>query len=178
MPSTPTTPWPSAPPATPPCCASWRCRRTASRRATDRMLVTGANGGVGTIAIALLSRLGFEVHASTTARLNEATHLKALGATEVVDRATLSAPGKPLQKGAGPRRSTASAATAGQRVRQPEIRWHRRRLRLAQGLDYCQRGALHPARRHARGRRQRHGAVRAASKGVEPLSPGNSRARC
>ncbi|MBN8749679.1 Acrylyl-CoA reductase AcuI [Xylophilus ampelinus] len=61
------------------------------------VLVTGANGGVGTIAIALLSRLGFEVHAST-GRLNEATHLKALGATEVVDRATLSAPGKPLQK--------------------------------------------------------------------------------
>ncbi|MDQ7958611.1 MAG: MDR family oxidoreductase [Rhodocyclaceae bacterium] len=61
------------------------------------VLVTGANGGVGTIAIALLSRLGFEVHAST-GRLNESGHLKALGATEVIDRATLSAPGKPLQK--------------------------------------------------------------------------------
>ena len=61
------------------------------------VLVTGANGGVGSIAIALLSRLGFEVHAST-GRLNEAEHLKALGATELIDRATLSAPGKPLQK--------------------------------------------------------------------------------
>jgi len=61
------------------------------------VLVTGANGGVGTIAIALLSRLGFEVHAST-GRLNESAHLQALGATEVIDRATLSAPGKPLQK--------------------------------------------------------------------------------
>lgn len=61
------------------------------------VLVTGANGGVGSIAIALLSRLGFEVHAST-GRANEAAHLKALGAAEVIDRATLSAPGKPLQK--------------------------------------------------------------------------------
>ena len=61
------------------------------------VLVTGANGGVGTIAIALLARLGFTVHAST-GRLNEAAHLQALGAAEVIDRATLSAPGKPLQK--------------------------------------------------------------------------------
>jgi len=61
------------------------------------VLVTGANGGVGSIAIALLSRLGFEVHAST-GRLNEAEHLKALGAKELVDRSTLNAAGKPLQK--------------------------------------------------------------------------------
>ena len=61
------------------------------------VLVTGANGGVGSIAIALLARLGFEVHAAT-GRMNEADHLKALGAKELVDRATLNAPGKPLQK--------------------------------------------------------------------------------
>jgi acrylyl-CoA reductase (NADPH) len=61
------------------------------------VLVTGGNGGVGSIAIALLARLGFEVHAST-GRLHEADHLKALGARELIDRATLSAPGKPLQK--------------------------------------------------------------------------------
>ena len=61
------------------------------------VLVTGANGGVGTIAIALLSRLGYTVHAST-GRMHEAEHLKALGASELVDRATLSGPGKPLQK--------------------------------------------------------------------------------
>ncbi|WP_423455965.1 MDR family oxidoreductase [Ottowia sp. VDI28] len=61
------------------------------------VLVTGGNGGVGSIAIALLSRLGFEVHAST-GRLNEAEHLKALGAKELVDRSTLNAAGKPLQK--------------------------------------------------------------------------------
>ena len=65
--------------------------------AAGPVLVTGANGGVGSIAIALLARLGFEVHAST-GRMAEAGHLKQLGAAELIDRATLSAPGKPLQK--------------------------------------------------------------------------------
>ena len=65
--------------------------------ASGPVLVTGANGGVGSIAIALLAREGFEVHAST-GRMAEAAHLKQLGATELVDRASLSAPGKPLQK--------------------------------------------------------------------------------
>ncbi len=59
--------------------------------------MTGANGGVGSIAIALLAKLGFEVNAST-GRTAEAAHLQRLGATEIIDRATLSAPGKPLQK--------------------------------------------------------------------------------
>lgn len=60
------------------------------------VLVTGANGGVGSIAIALLSQLGYRVVAST-GRLEEADYLKALGAAEVIDRATLSEPGKPVQ---------------------------------------------------------------------------------
>ena len=61
------------------------------------VLVTGAAGGVGSIAIALLSKLGFKVVAST-GRMGEADYLKKLGATEVIDRASLSAPGKPLAK--------------------------------------------------------------------------------
>jgi acrylyl-CoA reductase (NADPH) len=61
------------------------------------ILVTGANGGVGSVAIALLSKLGYRVVAST-GRVNEADALKALGAAEVIDRAELSAPGKPLAK--------------------------------------------------------------------------------
>ena len=65
--------------------------------AAGPVLVTGANGGVGSIAIALLSRLGFEVHAST-GRMGQVGHLKQLGAAEIIDRATFSAPGKPLQK--------------------------------------------------------------------------------
>jgi len=61
------------------------------------ILVTGANGGVGTIAISLLSKLGFRVVAST-GRVAEADFLKHLGAAEVIDRAELSSPGKPLGK--------------------------------------------------------------------------------
>jgi acrylyl-CoA reductase (NADPH) len=61
------------------------------------ILVTGANGGVGSVAIALLSKLGYRVIAST-GRLHEADALKALGAAEVIDRAELSSPGKPLAK--------------------------------------------------------------------------------
>jgi acrylyl-CoA reductase (NADPH) len=61
------------------------------------VLVTGAAGGVGSVAIALLSGLGYTVVAST-GRAEEAPYLKQLGATDVIDRATLSAPGKPLQK--------------------------------------------------------------------------------
>ena len=61
------------------------------------ILVTGANGGVGSVAIILLAQLGYRVVAST-GRLEAAQHLQALGAAEVMDRATLSAPGKPLGK--------------------------------------------------------------------------------
>jgi len=61
------------------------------------VLVTGASGGVGTIAIAILSRLGYRVTAST-GKAAEADFLKALGAAEVIDRAALGVPGKPLQK--------------------------------------------------------------------------------
>ena len=62
----------------------------------DDVLVTGASGGVGSIAIALLSRLGYRVTAST-GRSEEKGYLRSLGAVDVIDRATLSDPGKPLQ---------------------------------------------------------------------------------
>lgn len=61
------------------------------------ILVTGANGGVGSFAIRLLSRLGYKVVAST-GRIKESEYLKALGASEIIDREYLSEPGKPLQK--------------------------------------------------------------------------------
>ena len=61
------------------------------------ILVTGANGGVGSVAIALLSQLGYTVVAST-GRTAEAEHLKALGASTIIDRSELSAPGKPIGK--------------------------------------------------------------------------------
>lgn len=59
------------------------------------ILVTGANGGVGSVAIALLSGLGYRVIAST-GRLDETAYLRELGASEVIDRATLSVPGPPI----------------------------------------------------------------------------------
>jgi acrylyl-CoA reductase (NADPH) len=60
-------------------------------------VVTGAAGGVGSIAIALLAKAGYHVIAST-GRASEADYLKRLGAAEILDRATLSAPAKPLAK--------------------------------------------------------------------------------
>jgi acrylyl-CoA reductase (NADPH) len=65
--------------------------------ADGEILVTGASGGVGSVAIALLAKLGYTVVAST-GKLAEADYLKSLGAAEVFDRAALGAPGKPLQK--------------------------------------------------------------------------------
>jgi acrylyl-CoA reductase (NADPH) len=61
------------------------------------VVVTGATGGVGSIAIALLSRLGFNVVA-VTGKLAQEAYLKALGASRVIDRQEFIAAGKPLQK--------------------------------------------------------------------------------
>jgi acrylyl-CoA reductase (NADPH) len=61
------------------------------------IVVTGAAGGVGSVATAVLSKLGYHVIAST-GRSSEAGYLKALGAAEVIDRNELSGPGKPLAK--------------------------------------------------------------------------------
>jgi acrylyl-CoA reductase (NADPH) len=61
------------------------------------VLVTGATGGVGSVAVALLGRLGYTVVAATGKAAEEA-YLKQLGAASVIDRATLSAAGKPFQK--------------------------------------------------------------------------------
>jgi acrylyl-CoA reductase (NADPH) len=64
---------------------------------SGEVLVTGATGGVGSVAVALLARRGHRVVAAT-GKAGEAAYLKALGAAEVIDRAELAAPGKPLQK--------------------------------------------------------------------------------
>lgn len=61
-----------------------------------KVLVTGAAGGVGSVAVRLLSRLGYEVSA-LTGRPVEADYLKALGAAEIIERAAYATPGKPLQ---------------------------------------------------------------------------------
>lgn len=64
---------------------------------SGEILVTGAAGGVGSVAIAILAKLGFRV-AAVTGRSTEADFLKRLGAAEVLDRALFAAPGKALAK--------------------------------------------------------------------------------
>ena len=61
------------------------------------MVVSGAAGGVGSVATAVLSKLGYHVIAST-GRMSEAAYLKDLGAADVIDRSELSGPAKPLAK--------------------------------------------------------------------------------
>ena len=61
------------------------------------VLVTGASGGVGSFAVSLLAKLGYQVTAAT-GKVNEAEYLKSLGARTIIDRQELVQPGKPLQK--------------------------------------------------------------------------------
>ena len=61
------------------------------------VLVTGATGGVGSVAVALLKALGFTV-AGSTGKADEADYLTALGADSIIDRAELSAPGRAMGK--------------------------------------------------------------------------------
>jgi acrylyl-CoA reductase (NADPH) len=61
------------------------------------VLVTGANGGVGSFAIAILSKLGYQVVAST-GRVDQSEYLRKLGAAEVIDRSSFSEPGRLLAK--------------------------------------------------------------------------------
>jgi acrylyl-CoA reductase (NADPH) len=71
--------------------------RQGLTREQGEVLVTGASGGVGSFAVALLSRAGFNVVAST-GKASEAAYLESLGARQVIDRNELAQPGKPLQK--------------------------------------------------------------------------------
>jgi len=65
--------------------------------ASGEIVVTGATGGVGSVAVAILSKLGYSVCA-VTGRAEEEPYLRGLGASSILDRATLSEPGRPLAK--------------------------------------------------------------------------------
>ncbi|KCV26624.1 quinone oxidoreductase, YhdH/YhfP family [Bordetella bronchiseptica 00-P-2730] len=71
--------------------------RNGVRPGDGPVLVTGATGGVGSIAVLLLAKLGHQVVA-VTGKASEAPYLRSLGAAEILDRAELSGQGKPLQK--------------------------------------------------------------------------------
>ena len=71
-------------------------RKHGTKPENGEVLVTGAAGGVGSIAVALLAGLGYEVTAST-GRPQESDYLQFLGATNIIDRNTMSSPGRPLQ---------------------------------------------------------------------------------
>jgi acrylyl-CoA reductase (NADPH) len=144
------------------------------KKDSGEILVTGASGGVGSVAIAILSGLGYRVVAST-GKLDEADYLKSLGAVEVLDRAALSAPGKPLQKErwAGVVDSVGSH-TLVNAVAQVRYGGVVTACGLAQGC------ALHPARRAADRHRQRDGAAGAPHRCLEPPGerPRYVQARC
>ncbi len=100
------------------------------------VLVTGASGGVGSIAVRLLAGLGFQVAASS-GKPEQAAWLRALGAAEVVDRAGLAVPGKPLQseRWAGVVDAVGSSTLANACA---QTRWHGAvaACGLAQGADF------------------------------------------
>jgi acrylyl-CoA reductase (NADPH) len=77
--------------------AAMELERLGATKERGEVLVTGATGGVGSVAIAILARRGYRVVAST-GKLSEEAYLRSLGAAEIIDRNTLSQPGKPLQK--------------------------------------------------------------------------------
>jgi len=99
------------------------------------IVVTGANGGVGSIAIAILSGLGYRVVAST-GRLDEADYLRSLGAAEIIDRRTLSEPGAPIasERWAGAVDSVGSHTLANV-LAQTKYRGVVTACGLAQGMD-------------------------------------------
>ena len=131
------------------------------------VLVTGAAGGVGSVAVALLGAIGHEVIAST-GRPDEADYLRGLGAADILDRAELSEPGKALAK----ERWTAAVDTVGGQtlanvLRRHALRRHRRRVRQRRRDEAPRDGrAVHPPRGRADRRRQRP--VPDAARGSRP----------
>lgn len=85
-----------------------RLEKLGVRPGDGDILVTGASGGVGGVAVALLSQLGYRVVAAT-GRMSEAEYLRSLGAADIIDRAELAAPGEPMQR----QRWAAAVDTAG-----------------------------------------------------------------
>ncbi len=130
--------------------------------------VTGAAGGVGSIAIAILSKRGFQVTAST-GRAELTRYLEQLGATEIIDRRELSGPAKPLAKERWAAAIDAvGSTTLANLISMNSIRWRGGSLRPGRRHGFAQfGGALYPARRFAPRHRFRHAADGRPAAGVE-----------
>jgi acrylyl-CoA reductase (NADPH) len=135
------------------------------------ILVTGASGGVGSVAIAILAKLGYRVVAST-GRSGETDYCKSLGAGRGAGPQGPGEPGKPLQKERWARRGGFRRQPyARQCVRADEGRRRRDGVRARAGHGpSVDRGAVHPARRDARGHQQRDGPAAAPRARVDALA--------
>ena len=123
--------------------------RNGVRPGDGPVLVTGATGGVGSIALLLLSRLGHQVVA-VTGKASEAPYLRSLGATEILDRAELSGQGKPCRRTLERGGRCGGQPHAGQCAGADALWRHGRGLRAGPGRGSAgHRHALHPARRGA-----------------------------
>ena len=129
------------------------------------VLVTGASGGAGSIAIALLAGRGFRVVASTGRGEEHGTYLRELGAAEVIDRRELSEqPGRPLQSQRFAAAIDGIGSTTLANVAGPDrLGRHGRRLRSGPGTGPLDdRAAVHPARHDPGGCELGRGAAAAA----------------
>ncbi len=131
------------------------------------VVVTGAAGGVGSVAVSLLSKLGYHVIAST-GRLGESAYLAELGAAEVIGRDELSRAGQAARQGAlGGRRRRRRQPHARQRPVDDGLwRRHRRLRPRRRHGPAVERRAIHLARRLPARHRFRDGAARAAAGGL------------
>ena len=129
---------------------AWRSSATASLPARGPVVVTGAAGGVGSVAVALLKKLGYHVIAST-GRAEEHGYLKDLGAAEIIGRDELVRPAKASRQGAlGGRRRHRRLDYPRERHRHDQGGRRGRRLRQCRRHGSSDLGrALHPARRVA-----------------------------
>ena len=143
--------------------------RHGVKPASGPVVVTGAAGGVGSVAVTLLARLGYHVVAST-GRSSEADYLKGLGAAEVIDRAELAGPAKPL----GKERWAGGIDVAGSHTLANVLSMTKyggtvAACGLAQGMDLGDLGGpVHPARRDARRYRLGDGAQGGPRRGLGP----------
>ena len=135
-------------------------------------IVTGAVGGVGSVAVALLAKAGWHVIAST-GRPEEADYLKGLGAAEILDRSELAGPVAAARQGAlGGRRRHRRLDHARQCSVDDEVwRRHRRLRPCGRNGSAHHRRAVHPAQRRPARRRFGDGPKSLADRGLEPDRP-------